>query len=485
MRPFGCPVTILNTLDPLVKFDGKADEGFLVGYYVNSKAFRVFNSRTKNFQETLHINFLKNQPNIVRSGPKWLFDIYTLTQSMNYSPVVAGNQHNHNACIKENLNADANVSFDAKENENEVHVSLSGSDKTKKHDDKAKSADKGKNPVDLSTGVRDLRDDYEEFFVNSTNRVNATSAPVTATGPNPTNNTNSFNTASPSNTTVSPNFGISRKCLLVDPSNYPDDPNMPALEDIIYSDDEEDVAPQTMSMARMVKEHGGLTQINNEDFHTCMFACFLSQEEPKKLQQALKDPSWIKAMQEELLQFKIQKEEFIDYDEVFPPVARIEAIRLFLAYASFMGFMVYQMDVKSAFLYETNKEEVYVCQPLGCEDPGYPDKVYKVVKALYGLLIAGFQDDILKTEMPPHKSTLDAEARRRGIGEVGYGIRDTWVDPVEAVPEIAPMTIGEQAEIAELRKTNRRRQAQMVKTLRVMGDMRRDMGDMHAKLLPL
>nr|GFC54353.1 putative ribonuclease H-like domain-containing protein [Tanacetum cinerariifolium] len=67
------------------------------------------------------------------------------------------------------------------------------------------------------------------------------------------------------------------------------------------------------------------------------------------------------------------------------PVARIEAIRLFLAYASFMGFMVYQIDVKNAFLYGTIEEEVYVCQPLGFEDPDHPDKVYKVVKALYGL----------------------------------------------------------------------------------------------------
>nr|GEX69747.1 putative ribonuclease H-like domain-containing protein [Tanacetum cinerariifolium] len=74
-----------------------------------------------------------------------------------------------------------------------------------------------------------------------------------------------------------------------------------------------------------------------------------------------------------------------DYDEVFAPVTRIEAIRLFLAYASFMGFMVYQMDIKSAFLYETIKEEVYVCQPPGFEDLDYPNKVYKVVKALYGL----------------------------------------------------------------------------------------------------
>ncbi|GJR73676.1 putative ribonuclease H-like domain-containing protein [Tanacetum coccineum] len=134
---------------------------------------------------------------------------------------------------------------------------------------------------------------------------------------------------------------------------------------------------------------------NHKDFQHCLFACFLSQNEPKKISEALKDESWVDAMQEELLQFKIQKvwvlvdlpygkkaigtkwvyqnkkdergvvvrnkarlvaqghrqEEGIDYDEVFAPVARIEAIRIFLAFASYMGFIVYQMDVKSAFLY--------------------------------------------------------------------------------------------------------------------------------------
>nr|GFC96959.1 copia protein [Tanacetum cinerariifolium] len=78
-------------------------------------------------------------------------------------------------------------------------------------------------------------------------------------------------------------------------------------------------------------------------------------------------------------------EEGIDYDEVFAPIARIEAIRLFLAYASFMGFIVYQMDVKSAFLYGTIDEEVYVMQPPGFQDPEFPAKVYKVEKAMYGL----------------------------------------------------------------------------------------------------
>ncbi|GJX64212.1 ribonuclease H-like domain-containing protein [Tanacetum coccineum] len=167
---------------------------------------------------------------------------------------------------------------------------------------------------------------------------------------------------------------------------------------------------------------------NHKDFQRCLFACFLSQIEPKKISEALEDESWVDAI-EELLQFKIQEvwilvdlpyrkkaigtkwvyrnkkdergivvrnkarlvaqgyrqEEGIDYDEVFSPVARIEAIRLFLPFASYMGFIVYQMDVKSAFLYGTIDEEVYVSQPLGFVDPKFPKKVYKVVKALYGL----------------------------------------------------------------------------------------------------
>ncbi|GJZ06267.1 putative ribonuclease H-like domain-containing protein [Tanacetum coccineum] len=101
MRPFGCPVTILNTLDPLGKFDGKADEGFFVGYSINSKAFRVFNTRTRKVEENLHITFLENKPNVAGSGPDWLFDIDLLTNSMNNEPVTAGNKINRNACIKE------------------------------------------------------------------------------------------------------------------------------------------------------------------------------------------------------------------------------------------------------------------------------------------------------------------------------------------------------------------------------------------------
>ncbi|GJT05212.1 putative ribonuclease H-like domain-containing protein [Tanacetum coccineum] len=102
MKPFGCPVTILNTRDHLGKFEGKADEGYFVGYSVVSKAMRVFNKRTRIVEETLNIRFLENSPNVKGNGPDWLFDVDSLSISMNYVPVVAGNKTNGIAGTKDN-----------------------------------------------------------------------------------------------------------------------------------------------------------------------------------------------------------------------------------------------------------------------------------------------------------------------------------------------------------------------------------------------
>ncbi|GKA89862.1 putative ribonuclease H-like domain-containing protein [Tanacetum coccineum] len=101
MKPFGCHVTILNTLDHLGKFDGKSDDGFFVGYSLNSKAFRVYNIRTRKVEENLHVRFLEDKPIIAGDGPKWLFDIDVLTKSMNYVPVVAGTNSNDFVGTKE------------------------------------------------------------------------------------------------------------------------------------------------------------------------------------------------------------------------------------------------------------------------------------------------------------------------------------------------------------------------------------------------
>nr|GEV80349.1 hypothetical protein [Tanacetum cinerariifolium] len=258
--------------DPLGKFDGKADEGFLVGYPVS------------------------------KSGPTWMFDIDTLTKSMNYQPVTAGNQSNLSAGIHEQFDAE-------KAGEENVQQYMlfplwssgckdphnTNNDATFEVKEPEFEVEKPESEVHVSPSSK-----FEDFFDNSINEVNAASTSVPAVRQLSTNSTNTFSADGPSNTADSPTH---EKSSYVDPSQYPDDPNMPALEDVTYSDDEED--------------------INNEEFHTCMFACFLSQEEPKRLHQALKDPSWIEAMQEELLRFKMQKEEGIDYEEVFSLVARI------------------------------------------------------------------------------------------------------------------------------------------------------------------
>nr|GEY84609.1 ribonuclease H-like domain-containing protein [Tanacetum cinerariifolium] len=234
MRPFGCPVTILNTLDHLGKFQGKVNKGFLVGYSVCSKAFRVFNSRTHIVQKTLHVNFMENKPNVAGSGPAWLFDIDSLTRTMNYHPVIAENQTNSHPGLQDtekageevthtyvlfpvlsdgftnsqNKNKDALV--DGKEHDDDIqksvspdiHFSSSGA-QTRKQGDKTENKDKGKSPVVTITGFRDLNAEFKECTNNSSNGVNAASSSVSTVGHNFINNTNDFSAAGPSNTAAS------------------------------------------------------------------------------------------------------------------------------------------------------------------------------------------------------------------------------------------------------------------------------------------
>nr|GEV77711.1 hypothetical protein [Tanacetum cinerariifolium] len=243
----------------------------------------------------------ENKPNVAGSGPTWLFDIDSLTRTMNYQP---NNDEDASFDGKEH-------DFDAKKPESEVNVSPSSSAQSRKQDDKTKKEAKGKSPIESFTRYRDLNVEFEDCFDNSSNEVNAAGSIVH---------------------TVGPTYG---KSSFKDASQLPDDPDMPELEDITCSDDEDVIGAeadfnnletsitikpipttriykdhpvsqiiddlfsttQTRSMTRVVKDQGGLSQMFDNDFHT----------------------------------------------------------------------------------------EVYVCQPLEFEDPDYPDKVYKVVKALYGL----------------------------------------------------------------------------------------------------
>nr|GEU91096.1 reverse transcriptase domain-containing protein [Tanacetum cinerariifolium] len=328
------------------KFDVKADEGFFVRYSLNS------------------------------NGPDWLFGIDTQTRTMNYKPIAVGTKSNGFA-----------------------RTTSSQNDEFQPSSDSGKKVDE-----DQSKGSKYI-DQEKDDNVNSTNNVNVASTNRVYIVSENKSNKLSF------------------------------DPDMPALEDIStfnslsnHEDDDEEAdmnnidttiqvssAPttrihkdhpldqvigdlhsttKTRNMSKNLEEHkfvGTITQrTNHKDFQNYLFACFLSQEEPKKVIHALKDPSWIEAMQEDLLQFKLQEvwtlvdlpkekkaigtkcvfqnkkdergivirnkarlvaqghiqEEGIDYDEVLVTVLRIEAIRIFLAYASFKDFVVYQTDVK-------------------------------------------------------------------------------------------------------------------------------------------
>nr|GEV69606.1 retrovirus-related Pol polyprotein from transposon TNT 1-94 [Tanacetum cinerariifolium] len=315
-----------------------------------------------------HINFKTINKLLKGSGPTWVFDIDTLIKTMNYQPVTARNQSNASAGVQEQFDAEKagedNVQqyvlfpvwssgstnpqnidddtafggekheFKGRKLESEVHVSPSSTAQTKKHDDKTKKEAKGKIP---------------------------------AVGQISTNSTNTFSAVGPSNTVVSLTHG---KYSYMDPFQYFDDPNMPELEDITYSDDEEDVGAEA--------EFTNLeTTITEELLQFKMQKVWVLVDLPngkraigtKWVSRNKKDEIGVVVRNKARIDAKGHtKEEGIDYEEVFTLVARIEAIRLFLAYASFMIFMVYQMDVKSAFLCETSEEEVY-----------------KVVKALYGL----------------------------------------------------------------------------------------------------
>ncbi|GJS15868.1 putative ribonuclease H-like domain-containing protein [Tanacetum coccineum] len=293
------------------------------------------------------------------SGPKWLFDIDSLTKSMNYEPVTAGNQTNGDA---DNKDAD--------------EVPGKGDDDLSERNDQERI---DSSTQDVNTVGSSINTSSENINIGSSNINTASSIPndpsmqsLEATG--------IFDGAYDGED-VGAEADLNKLETTMNVSSIPitrihkDHPIEQIIEDL-HS------APLTRRMSQQNLEELGLVsyikkqrRTNYKDYQNCLFACFLSQIETKKVIQALADPSWIEATQEELLNKKDKRgiivrnkarlltqgytqEERIDYDEVFAPIARIEAIRLFLAYASFMGFIVYQMDVKSAFLYGTIEDEV-------------------------------------------------------------------------------------------------------------------------------
>nr|GEX91100.1 hypothetical protein [Tanacetum cinerariifolium] len=362
LRPFGCHVTILNTIDQLGKFDGKSDSGFLVGYSLNSKAFRVYNLETQRVEENLHVTFLENKPNVAGEGHAWMFDLDYVTNSMNYEPVSLENQANKSAGPQEaNISAGTQANDDQGKNSEEIDL----------HDEHfvlpiwsaystfiKSSRDKiGKNDKPVSQVEQILQEGVGNKMLKETRFKR----PLIAR--HVRSNTNLLNVVSTPISTASPSIALND-----DEPSYPDDPSMPHLEDIyaspsegIFTDSSYDAEGVTRSKVNKNYEAHALVSYilkqqrnNHKDFQHCLFACFLSQIEPKKISQALKDESqkaigtkWVYMNKKDERRVVVRnkarlvteghrQEEGIDYDEFF---------------------------LLSKF----------------------PNKVYKVVKALYGL----------------------------------------------------------------------------------------------------
>ncbi|GKD14748.1 putative ribonuclease H-like domain-containing protein, partial [Tanacetum coccineum] len=165
IRPFGCHVTILNTIDHLGKFEEKSNEGFLVGYSLNSKAFRVYNLETKRVKENLHINFLENKPNVAGKGPNWLFNLDYLTHPINYHHVTVEIKANKTTGLKE-ANHSAVKSSEAKNGD----VKPNGDTSAKKNEEPKDQEDQYflEELERLKRQEKEANDATEVFSANST-----------------------------------------------------------------------------------------------------------------------------------------------------------------------------------------------------------------------------------------------------------------------------------------------------------------------------
>ncbi|GJU10445.1 putative ribonuclease H-like domain-containing protein [Tanacetum coccineum] len=304
------------------KFDGKANEGFFLGYSTNSKAFKAFNSRTRIVEENLHVKFSEETPNIVGNRPNWLSDIDALTISMNYKPVVAGNQTNGNTCTKENIDV-GQAGKKIVHDQEYILLPLLTSNPSLSKSSKD-SPDAGFKP----SGEEEKMD--SEYPENEDSEMPNTEEPR-------------VNQEQDAN---------------VNRCNY--DPNMPNLEEIVYSNDDEEV--------------GAEADMNNlaTTVPVSPYSNYKSSQ-GYPLEQTLVDIH--SAPKPEGLTKNVTKQ-----------VAKIEAIRLFEPVPHSWNLTSLLSDgAERVALFVGTLEKRLVCQPLGFEDPEFPNKVNKVEKALYGL----------------------------------------------------------------------------------------------------
>ncbi|GJS92658.1 retrovirus-related pol polyprotein from transposon TNT 1-94 [Tanacetum coccineum] len=373
---FGCPVFIYNHKDHLGKFNAKADDRYFLGYSSVSKAFKVYNTRRQQIEETYHITFDERDDPSRKYQVDSVVSYYIIPHGRSLTEIT---QENH---VPEVIAPNEPAMPHTEDTEGPPDpINTKGI-----HEQNVQNDQMITQPTDVPSGNNtEVLGSITEPLVLDVTQSHITNQASTSSHPVPQDR-----------------WSRDQHIELV---NIIGDPGEGML---------------TRSMA---------AKLTAASASECLFADFLSEIEPKKVSEALKHPGWIDAMQEELNQFYRNKvwtlvplpygkiaigskwvfrnkkdehgtttknkarlvaqgysqEEGIDYDETFAPVARMEAIRIFLAFATYMNFKVYQMDVKSAFLNGKLKEEVYVKQPPGFESSEFPDYVCKLDKALYGL----------------------------------------------------------------------------------------------------
>ncbi|GJS28165.1 retrovirus-related pol polyprotein from transposon TNT 1-94 [Tanacetum coccineum] len=291
----------------LDKMKEKGDACIFVGYSTQSRAYRVYNKRTRVIVKTIHVNF--------DELPQMVSD---------------------------------HVSFD-----HVPQLTLP-------------------NELDLLFSLM-----FDELLNGTTPVVSKSSVVTTTDAPN--QRQQQHITPSTSTTIVADTHPLNIQTTPETTSQAPTQvPTITANENIIQ-------AETNKEYAQVMKMNLSTTRRQLEtDGEMCMFALTMSRTKPKNFKEAIADSAWIEVMQEELHQFD-RLDEGIDFEESFAPVAWLEAVRLFIAYATHKSFPVYQMDVKTTFLYGPLKEEVYVNQLDGFVDPYHPDQDYRLKKALYGL----------------------------------------------------------------------------------------------------
>ncbi|GKA01150.1 putative ribonuclease H-like domain-containing protein [Tanacetum coccineum] len=292
---------ILSVLD---KFDGKSDEGFLVGYSLNSKAYRVYNLVTKRVEVNLHVNFLDEKPNVKGVGYRWMFDIDYLTDSINYIPVYLENQANPHAGVSEVTNSagtSQTPNANASKEENEVEELIVVSTAVKNTAEKARTRKPSTNSKEneLLTKPQQEKEASPTGISKDTPKILAFRRELDASlikqlGPCTKNNTTKLEIFH------KPETGFLMRLLM-----------MKKVCQMLG--DPKSVVQTRSKVQQQSGAHALISYIQNtqrtihKDQQHCLFACFLSQEEPKRVSDALQDNSWVQAMQNELLQFKLQQ----------------------------------------------------------------------------------------------------------------------------------------------------------------------------------